>query len=285
MRNADKPGFDAQTRGESIFMAARSHDCLDVQRNLILGSLDSDVFQRLAPRLEKMPLTRGEIVCSPDSKLSHAYFPISGIISLSHLLENGSTVESAMIGNEGMLGVSLFAGGYTMLTEASVQIDGQAYRLPAEALMTEFNRSASMRNRLMRYTLALFAQTSQTAICNSQHSLQQRLCRRLLLALDRLPGNQVHLTQEQIAGSLGVRREGVCEAAGQLQQAGLITSKRGKITILDKKGLTERSCECYQVVKEGCVRLEKIEPPRRKHFPYSVERRREPRPAPPAGTA
>lgn len=251
------------------------------QQNLLLESLDADVYQRLAPRMELIRMIRGEILCPPYSKLAHAYLPVSCIISLSHMLEDGATGESAVIGNEGMLGVAIFTGGYTMTTEASVQIEGFAYRISAEALMDEFNRSASTRNRLLRYTLALFNQTSQTAICNRHHTLNQRLCRRLLLTLDRLPGNEMHLTQEQLAATLGVRREGVCEAACHLQVAGVITYKRGKITVIDRNLLEERACECYQVVKEESTRLEKVTAPPRKYLPYSVERRQRVRPGPP----
>ncbi|MFU8831491.1 MAG: Crp/Fnr family transcriptional regulator [Wenzhouxiangella sp.] len=251
------------------------------RKNLLLGSLDSDVYGRLASRLELTPMTRGEIVCPPGQKLTHAYFPVSGIISLLHVLEDGSTGESAVIGNEGMLGVAILTGAYAMSSEATVQNEGYAFKLPAEALMDEFNRSTSTRNRLLRYTQALLAQTSQTAICNRHHTVQQQLCRRLLLTLDRLPGDELHMTQEQIASTLGVRREGISEAAGRLQLAGLITYKRGRITVLDRDRLEDHACECYHVVKDECDRLENLPLPSRKHLPYSVERRRRVRPPPP----
>ncbi len=254
---------------------------VNAQNNRLLSSLDSDVYQRLASKLELTTMTRGEIICPPGSKLTHAFFPVSGIISLLHMLEDGATGESAVIGNEGMLGVAIFAGGYTMTIEATVQNEGYAYRLPAEVLMDEFNRSASMRDLLLKYTQALLAQTSQTAICNRHHAVQQQLCRRLLLTMDRLPGNELHMTQEQIASTLGVRREGISEAAGRLQLAGLISYKRGRITILDRDLLEEYACECYQVVKDECERLERIPAPPRKHLPYSTERRRRIRPPPP----
>lgn len=249
--------------------------------NLLIGALDSDAYQRLSPRLELTIMTRGEIICSPGRKLSHAYFPVSGIISLSQMLEDGATGESAVIGNEGMLGVAIFTGGCTMASEASVQNGGYAYRLPAEVLMDEFNSCASTRNRLLRYTQALLAETSQTAICNRHHTVQQQLCRKLLLTLDRLPGNELHMTQEQIASTLGVRREGICEAARRLQLSGLITYKRGRITVHDRDLLEEYACECYRVVKEECERLENMTAPPRKHVPYSTERRRWVRPPPP----
>ncbi len=251
-----------------------------VQNNLLLGCLDTDVFQRLAPRLELMTMTRGETVCEPGSKLSHAYFPVSCVISLSQTLEDGASGESTVIGNEGMLGVAIFTGGYTMTNEAAVKIEGQAYRVPAEVLMDEFNRSSSTRNYLLKYSLALFTQASQTAICNRHHSVVQRLCRRLLLILDRIPDNEVHLTQERIAIDLGVRRESISEAAGYLQEAGLIAYKRGRIIVLDRDLLEDYACECYQVVKEECERLESFTAPQSKHLPYSTERRRRIRPAP-----
>ncbi len=263
---------------------SRALSRVDGPNNQLLGSLDPDVYRRLASQLELVPMIRDQSICLPGSKLSHAYFPVSCVISLVHMLEGGATGESAVIGNEGMLGVAIFTGGYTMATEASVQIEGNAYRVSAEALMDEFNRSESTRNHLLRYTLALFAQTSQTAVCNRHHSVQQRLCRRLLLTLDRLPGNELHLTQEQIAITLGVRREGISEAASRLQSVGLITYKRGKITVLDRNGLEAYACECYQVVKEECERLENTPALPRKQHPYSVERRRRVRPPPPEVT-
>jgi CRP-like cAMP-binding protein len=251
------------------------------QNNLLLGDLEPDVYRRLASRLELTSMTRGEIVCPSGRKLTHAYFPVSCIISLLHVLEDGATGESAVIGNEGMLDVAIFTGGYTMASEATVQNEGLAYRVPAEVLVDEFNRSTSTRNRLLRYTQTLLAQTSQTAICNRHHTVQQQLCRRLLLTLDRLPGNELHMTQEQIASTLGVRREGISEAAGRLQLAGLITYKRGRITVLDRELLEEFACECYQVVKDECERLDNMIAPPRKHLPYSTERRRRVRPPPP----
>lgn len=249
--------------------------------NLLLRSLDADVYQRLLPRLELTTMIRGDIICPPGRKMSHAYFPVSGILSLSQMLEDGATGESAVIGNEGMLGVAILTGGYTMANEALVQNAGYAYRLPARVLMDEFNRSASMRHRLLRYTQALLAQASQTAICNRHHTVQQQLCRKLLLTLDRLPGNEMCMTQEQIASTLGVRREGICEAARRLQLAGLITYRRGRITVHDRDMLEEYACECYQVVEDECRRLESITAPPRKHLPYSTERRRWVRPSPP----
>lgn len=255
---------------------------LDEQNNRLLGSLDSDIFRRLAPLLELVALTRGASICTQGRKLSHAYFPVSCVITLSNMLVNGETGESAVIGNEGMLGVPIFAGGDTMTNTASVQIGGDAYRLSCGVLIDEFNRSESMRNQLLRYTLSLFAQTSQTAVCNNHHTLQQRLCRRLLITLDRVSGTELRLTQEEIARNLGTRREGVSEAANRLQRIGLITYHRGKITVLDRDLLEEYACECYHTVKEESERLEKITAPPRKHIPYSIERRRRVRPTPPA---
>lgn len=251
------------------------------QGNVLLAALPAEVYQRLAPQLEVTTLNRGEIVCPAGRKLSRAYFPDSGIISLLHVLEDGSTVESAVIGNEGMLGVAIFTGDYSLASEGRVQTEGHAHWLPAEVLMNEFNRSAAMRNRLLRYTQSLIAHTAQTAICNRYHSVQQQLCRRLLLTLDRMPGNELFMTHEEMASAIGVRREGISQAAARMQRAGSITYRRGRITVLDRKALEECVCECYRVVREESERLESLTTPPREHLPYSTDRRERVRPAPP----
>ncbi len=251
------------------------------QRNLLLEALDPEVYERLAPRLELTTLDRGEIVCPAGQKLSRAYFPESGIISLLHVLEDGSTIESAVIGNDGMLGVAIFTGDYTLASEGRVQTEGYAHWLPAEVLMDEFNRSAATRNHLLRYTQSLIAHASQTAICNRYHSVQQQLCRRLLLNLDRMPGNELFMTHDEMARAIGVRREGISLAAARMQRAGSITYRRGRITVLDRKALEKCVCECYQVVREESERLKSLTAPPREHLPYSTERRRRVRPAPP----
>lgn len=253
-------------------------------RNLLLAALPTEVFQRLAPRLELTSLSRGEVVCPVGRKLSRAYFPDSGIISLVHLLEDGSTIESAVIGNEGMLGVAIFTGDYSLASEGRVQTEGYAQWLPAEMLMDEFNRSAATRSCLLRYTQSLMAHASQTAICNRYHSLQQQLCRRLLLTLDRMPGNELFMTHEEMANAMGVRREGVSQAAARLQRNGAISYRRGRITVLDRQLLEACVCECYRVVKEESVRLENLEAPPREHLPYSTERRLRVRPLPPGAS-
>jgi CRP-like cAMP-binding protein len=188
-------------------------------------------------------------------KKSHIYFPIDAIISLLYNLENGCSAEIAVIGNEGCVGVSIFMGGNSTLTTAVVQSAGKSYRIKANIMMEEFNKTSAVMHLLLRYTQALITQMTQTAVCNRHHSLDQQLCRWLLLSLDRLPSNELVMTQELIANMLGVRREGVTRAALKIQKAGLIKYARGHITILDRLGLEKRSCECYQVVRTECDRL------------------------------
>ena len=233
------------------------------------------------PRLEWTVLSRGQIVCPAGVKLSHAYFPVSGIISLLHVLEDGATSESAVIGNEGMLGVAIFTGDNTTTSEGTVQNKGHAHMLPAQVLLEEFNRSELTRNRLLRYSQALLAFTMQTAICNRRHSLRQQLCRKLLLTLDRMPGNGVFTTHTELASAIGVRREGISEAAARLQLAGAITYRRGRITVLDREALEKCVCECYRVVRKEYERLENLTTPPRRHVAYSTERRQRPRPTAP----
>ena len=200
-----------------------------------------------------MPL--GHVLYESGSELRHVYFPTTAIVSLLYVMEDGASAEIAVVGNEGVIGVALFMGGETMPNRAVVQSAGHAYRLPGQLLKQEFNRSGELQHLLLRYTQALLTQMAQTAVCNRHHSLDQQLCRWLLLSLDRLPANELVMTQELIANMLGVRREGVTEAAGNLQKDGLIEYRRGHITVLDRPGLEARACECYAVVKKEFDRL------------------------------
>jgi CRP-like cAMP-binding protein len=200
-----------------------------------------------------MPL--GEVLYESGIQMHHVYFPTTSIVSLLCVMEDGASAEIAVVGNEGIVGVSLFMGGETTPSRAVVQSAGHAYRLQGQLLKDEFYRAGPMQRLLLRYTQALLTQMAQTAVCNRHHSLDQQLCRWLLLSLDRLPSNELIMTQELIANMLGVRREGVTEAAGNLQKGGLIEYHRGHITVLDRAGLEARACECYSVVKKECDRL------------------------------
>jgi CRP-like cAMP-binding protein len=206
-------------------------------------------------QLERVHLPLGKVLYESGSKLTHVYFPTTAIVSLLYVLENGASAEFALVGNEGIVGVSLFMGGESTPSRAVVQSAGEGLRLKADVLMHEFNRGGPMLHLLLRYTQALITQMSQTAVCNRHHSLDQQLCRWLLLSLDRLQSNQLVMTQELIANMLGVRREGVTEAAGRLHKAGIINYQRGHITVLDRPGLERRTCECYAVVKKEYDRL------------------------------
>jgi len=224
------------------------------QNHLLAALLDAE-FDRLSPHLELVPMLLGDVLYESGGKLSHVYFPTTSIVSLHYLLENGGSSEMAGVGNEGILGVSLFMGGNTTPSRAIVQTGGHAYRLPARVLMEEFNRAGPVMRLLLRYTQALLTQMAQTAVCNRHHSVEQQLCRWLLLTLDRLPGTSLTMTQELIANMLGVRREGVTEAAGRLQGYGYISYRRGHISVLDRAGLERDVCECYAVVKKEFARL------------------------------
>lgn len=224
------------------------------QNHLLAALLDTE-FDRLSPHLELIPMLLGDVLYESGGKLSHVYFPTTSIVSLHYLLENGGSSEMAGVGNEGILGVSLFMGGNTTPSRAIVQTGGQGYRLPAHVLMEEFNRAGPVMRLLLRYTQALLTQMAQTAVCNRHHSVEQQLCRWLLLTLDRLHGTDLTMTQELIANMLGVRREGVTEAAGRLQNYGYISYRRGHITVLDRVGLERDVCECYGVVKKEFARL------------------------------
>jgi len=223
--------------------------------NLLLAALPEQELARWLPDLEPVELPLGTVLYESGGRLGHVYFPTSAIVSLLYVLEDGGSAEIAVVGHEGLIGVSLFMGGETTPSRAVVQSAGQALRLKASLMMTEFNRAGEVMHLLLRYTQALLTQMSQTAVCNRHHSLDQQLCRWLLLSLDRLRSNELVMTQELIANMLGVRREGVTEAAGHLQEAGLIQYRRGHITVLDRAGLEQRTCECYAVVKREYDRL------------------------------
>jgi CRP-like cAMP-binding protein len=230
------------------------------RQNYLLGSLPTDEYERLSQNLELVQMPLGKVIYESGDELRHAYFPTNCIVSLLYVMENGASAEIAVVGNDGIIGVALFMGGGTMPNRAVVQSAGYAYRLRAHHLMQEFDRFGGRRHGtlhdlLLRYTQALITQMAQTAVCNRHHSVDQQLCRWLLLSLDRLTSNELTMTQELIANMLGVRREGVTEAAGKLQQAGLINYSRGHITVLDRPGLEARVCECYQVVRTEFDRL------------------------------
>ena len=225
------------------------------RQNHLLDALPTGDYDRVASHLELIPMGLGDVLYESGSKLRYVYFPTTCIVSLLYVMEDGASAEIAVVGNEGILGISLFMGGDTTPSRAIVQCAGHGYRLRAELLKTEFGRFGPTMHLLLRYTQALITQMSQTAVCNRHHSVDQQLCRWLLLSLDRLESNQISMTQELIANMLGVRREGVTEAAGKLQDAGLIRYGRGRITVLNRPSLEARCCECYQVVKTEFDRL------------------------------
>ena len=225
------------------------------RNNRLLASLAEADFQKLAPHLEPVALPLGWALYESGGRMEHVYFPTDGIVSLLYEMENGQSAEIAVTGAEGLVGISLFMGGESTTSRAIVQSEGHAYRLPARFLKVEFERGGDLQHLLLRFTQALITQMSQTAVCNRHHSVEQQLCRWLLLSLDRLPGNKLLMTQELIANMLGVRREGVTDAAGKLQDAGLIHYRRGHITVLDRPSLERRVCECYSVVKRETDRL------------------------------
>jgi CRP-like cAMP-binding protein len=224
-------------------------------QNKLLAALPDAEWQRWLPKLEAVPLPLGSVLYESGGTLSHVYFPTTAIVSLLYVMESGASAEIAVVGNEGLVGISLFMGGDSTPSRAVVQSAGQGYRLAAAAMQQEFDRAGAAMHLLLRYTQALITQMAQTAVCNRHHSLDQQLCRWLLLSLDRLQGNELKMTQELIANMLGVRREGVTEGATRLQQAGLIRYARGHITVLDRAGLEARTCECYAVVRKEYDRL------------------------------
>jgi CRP-like cAMP-binding protein len=227
---------------------------LDPTQNQLLAALPDAELQRWLPQLESVDLPLGLVVYESGSTLSHVYFPTTAIVSLLYVMENGASAEIAVVGNEGVVGISLFMGGESTPSRGVVQSAGRGFRLSAEAIKEEFKR-APVLHLLLRYTQALITQMAQTAVCNRHHSLDQQLCRWLLLSLDRLQGNELVMTQELIANMLGVRREGVTESAVKLQSLGLIRYARGRITVTDRPGLEKRTCECYAVVKREYDRL------------------------------
>ena len=225
------------------------------QRNQLLAALSVAELARWQPHLELVEMPLGKVLYESGGTLAHVYFPTTSIVSLLYVMEDGGSAEIAVVGHEGIIGISLFMGGQSTPSRAIVQSAGQAFRLSASLMMMEFNRAGPVLHLLLRYTQALITQMAQTAVCNRHHSLDQQLCRWLLLSLDRLQSDELVMTQELIANMLGVRREGVTEAAGRLQQAGLIKYTRGRITVLDRPALEVRSCECYAVVKKEYDRL------------------------------
>ncbi|WP_268801006.1 Crp/Fnr family transcriptional regulator [Pseudomonas huanghezhanensis] len=232
--------------------------------NYLLAALNHEEFKRLAPHLEPVTLTLGQVLCEPGDTLSHVYFPIDCIVSLVHVTQSGESAEIAVVGNEGLVGIALFMGGDSTSSRAVVQSAGNAFRLPGQKIKMEFERHGDLLLLMLRYTQALITQISQTALCNRHHSIDQQLCRWLLLSLDRLRSNQLNMTQELIANMLGVRREGVTEAAGKLQRLGVIEYNRGLIKVLDRQKLEALSCECYSAVKAETDRLQNYIPHRDK---------------------
>jgi CRP-like cAMP-binding protein len=223
--------------------------------NHLLAVVDESAWSRVAPHLVPVDMSLGQVIYEAGDRLSHVYFPATSIVSLLYVLENGASAEIAVVGNEGLIGIALFMGGETTSGRAVVQSAGRAYRLDAGVLKEEFHRAGAVQRLLLRYTQALITQMAQTAVCNRHHSIDQQLCRWLLLSIDRLPSNELTMTQELIANMLGVRRAGVTEAAVKLQDAGLIRYSHGRIEVLDRAGLEKRARECYRVVRRECERL------------------------------
>ena len=223
--------------------------------NQLLAALPEPEWQRWQPELERVPMALGQVLYESGRAMSHAWFPTTAIVSLLYVMENGASAEIAVVGNEGIVGVSLFMGGGSTPSRGVVQSAGEGYRLRSNVMRAEFERAGPVMHLLLRYTQALITQMAQTAVCNRHHTLHQQLCRWLLLSLDRLEVNELVMTQELIANMLGVRREGVTEAALELQGLGLIRYARGHIKVLDRPGLERRACECYAVVKKEYDRL------------------------------
>jgi CRP-like cAMP-binding protein len=231
------------------------HATPDPTRNQLLAVLSEVERARIFPHLQLIPLPLGKTLYEADDTMRHVYFPIDSIVSLLYVLQDGASAEISVVGNEGIVGIALFMGGESTPSRAIVQSAGTAFRLTAQRLKEEFNRSSELRLLLLRYTQALITQMAQTAVCNRHHSVDQQLCRWLLLSLDRLDSNELNMTQELIANMLGVRREGVTEAAGKLQRLGAITYNRGHINVLDRPQIEKLSCECYAVVRKETDRL------------------------------
>jgi CRP-like cAMP-binding protein len=224
-------------------------------QNRLLAAFPAPEYDRVGSALELVPMPLGEVLSESGGRMGCVYFPTTCVVSIMYVLADGSAAEIGVVGNEGIVGISLFMGGNTTPSRAVVRGAGHAYRLDAALLQEEFNRGAIVMRLLLRYTQSLMTQMTQTAVCNRHHSVEQQLCRALLLTLDRTDGSSLRMTQEMIAGMLGVRREGVTEAAGNLQRAGLIRYQRGHIDVLDRSGLEKAVCECYAVVKDEYARL------------------------------
>jgi len=231
------------------------------EQNHLLAALPADAKERLFPELKLVSLKLGDVIYEGGDPLSHAHFPVDAIVSLLYVMENGASAEISVVGSEGLVGIAVFMGGDSTPSRAVVQSAGRAYRLSAALLRREFNQHPALRMLVLRYTQALITQMAQTAVCNRHHSIDQQLCRWLLLSLDRLPGARLDMTQELIANMLGVRREGVTEAAGKLKALGIIRYHRGHITVLDRPKLEALACECYAVVKRETDRLHVPPPP------------------------
>jgi CRP-like cAMP-binding protein len=227
----------------------------DPDQNHLLAALPAAEFERLAPHLELVPMLLGATLYEPGGRLQHAYFPTTAIVSLLYVMESGASAEIAGVGNEGVLGISLFMGGDTTPSSAVVQTGGHGFRLPGKLLKEEFGRAGLLQRMLLRYTQALLTQMCQTAVCNRHHSVEQQLCRWLLSTLDRLPSSEMVMTQELVANALGVRRESITAAAGNLQRAGFVRYRRGHIAVLERSGLEAGACECYLVVRKELARL------------------------------
>ncbi len=232
----------------------------DLLQNRLLAALPAETQQRLFPHMKPVNLPLGKVLYESGDALSYVYFPTDCIVSLLYVMESGASAEISVVGNEGLIGIAVFMGGESTPSRAIVQSAGSAYSLASKRLRNEFNAYADMRMLMLRYTQALITQMAQTAVCNRHHSIDQQLCRWLLLSLDRLPSNRLTMTQELIANMLGVRREGVTEAAGKLQKLGVIEYHRGQITVLDRPRLEQLCCECYAVVKKETDRLQAYKP-------------------------
>lgn len=227
---------------------------MDAKRNLLLAALSPDDWLRWLPQLERVEMPMGKVLCESGATSSHLFFPTTAIVSLLYVLQSGASAEIAVVGSEGVVGVSLFLGGESTSSRAVVQSAGEGFRLKSQMIHEEFVRPLVLQ-LMLRYTQALISQISQTAVCNRHHSLDQQLCRWLLMRLDRLETNEILMTHELIAHMLGVRREGVTESAIKLQQAGVIQYSRGRITVLDRKRLEQQSCECYTAIETEYIRL------------------------------
>lgn len=232
----------------------------DPRQNQILAALPKADYERLLPDLHLVPMPADWTLSESGDHVNFLHFPISGIVSLIYVLEDGSSSETALVGNEGMVGISIYMGGESMPSSTEVQSPGHAYRISRKLIKQEFDLGGQLQDLALLYTQALICQTSQTAVCNQHHAIEQRFCRWLLMSIDRLHGDKMKVTHEQIANLLGIRRESVSQAISKLHKEGLIAAARGSVTIVDRAKLEEVACECYRVVKDECDRL--LPPPR-----------------------